>query len=182
MIRAEVNVEDFLESFLKVGDIQDNLYPANISYMQETPGKYWEIGMYGLRCNAKIYILWQYFVILFIADTRNQLYLSKLIFFYIAIHIPFDIFCFWRQPLKITPWNRCSPKLSKFLSKFVSYKSATFIKLTSWQIMFKEFSQQTFVLVKTCWRRLQHNIFLSSKTSSRHLQDVQMGTFKRNNF
>ena len=57
MIRAEVNVEDFLESFLKVGDIQDNLYPANISYMQETPGKYWEIGMYGLRCNAKIYIL-----------------------------------------------------------------------------------------------------------------------------
>ena len=30
IIRAEVNTEDFLNSFLNVGDTQDNLYSANI--------------------------------------------------------------------------------------------------------------------------------------------------------
>ena len=33
-------------------------------------------------------------------------------------------------------------------------------------------SQQTFVLVKTYWRRLRCNIFLSSKTSWRRLEDI----------
>ena len=47
MIRAEVNAVDFLKSFVNVGYIQDNLYSANISQMQETPGKYWGIRMYG---------------------------------------------------------------------------------------------------------------------------------------
>ena len=48
----------------------------------------------------------------------------------------------------------------------------TFVKLNSSQIVFEDFCKQAFVLVKTCWRRFQHNIFLSSKTSPRRLQDI----------
>ena len=56
MIRAEANVGDFLKSFLNMGDLQDNLDAANISSMQETSDPHWGTGMYGLICNAKIFI------------------------------------------------------------------------------------------------------------------------------
>ena len=47
----------------------------------ETYGQYWEIGMYGLGCNAKYILSWSYckerlfFVVPLIADIRNWLYL-----------------------------------------------------------------------------------------------------------
>ena len=66
------------------------------------------------------------------------------------------------------------PKTKKVLSKLqVIYLSDnTFVQLNSSQIVFEDFCKQTFVLVKTCWRRFQHNIFLSSKRSPRRLQDI----------
>ena len=36
--------------------LQENLNAIIISLMQETPGQYRGIGMYGLRCNAKIFL------------------------------------------------------------------------------------------------------------------------------
>ena len=68
------------------------------------------------------------------------------------------------------------PKTKQNHFKVPGYKPATFVKLNFSQIVFKNFSKQTFVFVKTFWRRLQCNIFFVfqgvSKTSSRHLQDV----------
>ena len=51
MIRAEVNAGDFMWEVL-----QGNLNVANISYIKETAGQYWGIGMYDLRCNATFFI------------------------------------------------------------------------------------------------------------------------------
>ena len=67
------------------------------------------------------------------------------------------------------------PKTKQNHFKVPGYKPATFVRLNSSQIVFKNFSKQTVVFVKTCWRcfedvfffclpgRLQ-NVF---KTSSR---------------
>ena len=61
-------------------------------------------------------------------------------------------------PLQIST-NISETKINKcFKSCFKNHKN---LKLFTVQ------TQQTFVLVITCRRRLQHNIFLSSKTSSR---------------
>ena len=63
-------------------------------------------------------------------------------------------------PLQIST-NISEIKINKcFKSCFKNHKN---LKLFTVQ------TQQTFVLVKTCRRRLQHNIFLSSKTSSRRV-------------
>ena len=51
MIRVEANVGDFMWEVL-----QDNLNVANMSYIQETPGQYWGLGMHDLRCNATFFI------------------------------------------------------------------------------------------------------------------------------
>ena len=68
------------------------------------------------------------------------------------------------------------PKTEQIPFKVTSYKPATFVKLTSWQVMFKDFFSANVRLgedmLKTSWRHLQHNIFLSSKTSLKCLQNV----------
>ena len=60
----------------------------------------------------------------------------------------------------------------KILSKLVTLPrgavSRYFLPILVYRYFFIFLSQQLFVLVKTSWRRLQRNIFLSFKTSSRH--------------
>ena len=62
--------------------------------------------------------------------------------------------------------------MHKILSRLVTLPrgavSRYFLTILVYRYFFIFLFQQTFVLVKTSWRRLQRNIFLSFKTSSRH--------------
>ena len=62
--------------------------------------------------------------------------------------------------------------MHKILSRLVTLPrgavSRYFLPILVYRYLFIFLSQQTFALVKTSWRRLQRNIFLSFKTSSRH--------------
>ena len=48
----------FSEELPKCGRFYNRIY--NISKTEETHGQYWKIGMYDLRCNARIYIHWSF--------------------------------------------------------------------------------------------------------------------------
>ena len=82
-------------------------------------GQYWEIQIYDLRCNANIFLHWS-------IDLKE---LIKFIIAYVVLHYPpysvLYISYFWKQLLKMIPWNRRSPKLS--------------VKLNSSQIIFIDF-------------------------------------------
>ena len=77
--------------------------------------------------------------------------------------------------LKQLYWNRTSARV--FSCKFAAYFQNTFFQRTPLGGCFCQYTRQTFVLVKTSWRRLEDVIcFRLQKTSWRVLEDALIKT------